>query len=734
MGIISERTLQIDFAGIRAASHAAAESLVRRWLPGGRREGPEYVVLNPTRGDERLGSFKVNLEKGVWADFATDHTGADLIDLYHYLFSVDLASAAKEVAAQLGVPAFVTSPRTKAVSESPPTASGSTAVVRTVSAEESTRDPAALPARTPQDANGRPRFSANPDGPKVEPNEKRRHIYKLGSTPVKIKIMLRGGDAVCWYCVSHEGKIGWQPQKPIGFQDAPYIGSHCPFDPERTEEPIFWPEGEKDVDTLTRLGALAATFGGTGDGLPAGCEGVFRNRHVIILADNDEPGVRHAEKKAALATPVAATVKVLHFTDIPHKEDVSWFIDNGGTLEQLEKLAAAAAPYAASSEPNSPEIARPRLAATPYIWVEPEALPRREFLYGTHLIRKFVSATVAPGGVGKSSLKVVEALASVSGKPLLGVTPSGRLRVWLWNLEDPREEIQRSVQASALQYGLFPSDVQDWLFVDSGRDQRLVIAVADGKSTIILEPIIDALVEEMKRRKIDILVVDPFISSHEVAENDNPAMDRILKAWGKVAERTNAAIELVHHSRKSTAGEIEITVESSRGAKAITDGCRSVRVLNRMSKQEAEKAGVDENRRYFRAYNDKANLAPPAEHSDWFELKSVNLGNGPNGHGDSVGVVVKWSWPNPMADVNVRDLRAVQAAVSKGRYRWHHSADDWVGKVIAEVLHLDTVKQKHKILSLINAWIDSGALKKVEENDGKGNLRPYMVVGEWAND
>ena len=38
--------------------------------------------------------------------------------------------------------------------------------------------------------------------------------------------------------------------------------------------------------------------------------------------------------------------------------------------------------------------------------------------------------------------------AQVSGKDLLGVTPKERLRVWLWNLEDPQEETQRKIQAA----------------------------------------------------------------------------------------------------------------------------------------------------------------------------------------------------------------------------------------------------------------------------------------------
>jgi hypothetical protein len=48
--------------------------------------------------------------------------------------------------------------------------------------------------------------------------------------------------------------------------------------------------------------------------------------------------------------------------------------------------------------------------ATPFRWVDPSTIPRREWLYGSHYIRRFVSVTVAPGGAGKSSLAIAEAL------------------------------------------------------------------------------------------------------------------------------------------------------------------------------------------------------------------------------------------------------------------------------------------------------------------------------------
>ena len=63
----------------------------------------------------------------------------------------------------------------------------------------------------------------------------------------------------------------------------------------------------------------------------------------------------------------------------------------------------------------------------------------------------------------------------VSGRPLLGVRTS-QLRVWLWSLEDPREEMARRIQATAKHYRLTQDDIGDRLFLDSGREQPLVIA------------------------------------------------------------------------------------------------------------------------------------------------------------------------------------------------------------------------------------------------------------------
>jgi hypothetical protein len=368
------------------------------------------------------------------------------------------------------------------------------------------------------------------------------------------------------------------------------------------------------------------------------------------------------------------------------------------------------------------------IIASPYVWTDPQNIPLRDWLYGRLLVRRFLSLTIAPGGVGKSSLIAVEVLAMVSGRDLLGVLPARRLKVWLWNLEDPQEETTRKIQATAKHYHLTADDIGDRLFVNSGRDHSLVIAKENRNGTVILRPVIDNLVEQIKEHGIDVLDVDPFVSCHEVFENDNSAIDMIAKEWSRVAELANCAIHLVHHTRKAPAGT-EITIDSSRGAKALTDAARVARALNQMSEEEGAKAGVENHRLFFRAFNDKANLAPPVTVSDWFRLASVWLENGPAG-GDSVGVVTHWDWPDPLTGITGNDFEKVAVVIRGADWRKDVRSSYWVGKAVAKALGLDIEAKadKAKIVGLLKVWISAGSLVVVEGFDEQRRPREFVQV------
>lgn len=93
---------QLNFQAINAAAMSALPSLLARWLPDGVLRGREYIARNPRRDDRQSGSFKVNIQTGRWADFATDDTGGDIISLAAYLSGKGQGEAARALADMLG--------------------------------------------------------------------------------------------------------------------------------------------------------------------------------------------------------------------------------------------------------------------------------------------------------------------------------------------------------------------------------------------------------------------------------------------------------------------------------------------------------------------------------------------------------------------------------------------------------------------------------------------------------
>jgi uncharacterized protein (DUF927 family) len=328
----------VDFRAVRVAARQQAKAVVERYLPGGHWEGREYVVRNPTRNDNREGSFKIR-DDGVWGDFALNDESGDLIDLVAMVKGKSKLEAARELRDFLNV--RPSSQSTSLIGNIRPQARRKL-TSRAAMPVKSHAAPESFPPRTAPDQSGKPRFSAAGDeGPPVRDDEKRRHVYHQGGIPVRIKIIQQNSAVYNVYRVTDsDGSPGWQYKKPDGFEAVPYFVGSDPFGVS-SEQPIFWPEGEKDVEALQGQGLLAFSFGGTGDGLPAGCHEYVRGRDVVVLADNDDAGREHAEKKAAIAHGSARGVRIVHFADTSKGGDVSDWLLLHDLSELLKRVEAA---------------------------------------------------------------------------------------------------------------------------------------------------------------------------------------------------------------------------------------------------------------------------------------------------------------------------------------------------------------------------------------------------------
>ena len=243
-------------------------------------------------------------------------------------------------------------------------------------------------------------------------------------------------------------------------------------------------------------------------------------------------------------------------------------------------------------------------------------------------------------------------------------------------------------------------------------------------------------------QKIGLVIIDPFIRSHGVPENDNNAIDEVAGLWRSIARATNASIEFAHHTKKT--GGAETTTEDARGATALIGAVRSARALNVMSKTDAQDLGVAENwrRLHVRVDDGKANMSPPGTSAHWLRLTGVDLGNGTfaRPEPDHVATVERWTPPPPVSTVTDDAREKVLEVLRKGPngdggpWRGSDKATGYAGLAVMEVLGLDagnpadrkTVKRQIESLKT-----EGHLIERSEKRNGKCIPMIYVTDRGW---
>ena len=151
-------------------------------------------------------------------------------------------------------------------------------------------------------------------------------------------------------------------------------------------------------------------------------------------------------------------------------------------------------------------------------WRDPVTIPRREFLYGRHLIRKDVSATIGAGGRAKTTYCLFEAIEMVTARNLTTgkALPHEPLHVVYFNAEEDQDELDRRVAAICKRYSVTEADLGGRLVVKSVRDRPLRLAILKRGTPMLNQPALNALTTVIKRNKADVFILDPWVSFHAV--------------------------------------------------------------------------------------------------------------------------------------------------------------------------------------------------------------------------
>ena len=481
-------------------------------------------------------------------------------------------------------------------------------------------------------------------------------------------------------------------------------------------KPVFVVEGEKDVLALEAIGIVATCNSGGAGKWTEDHAKWLAGRNIVVIADNDEPGRNHARKVAATLLPIAAAVKMIDLAGVvPEKGDVSDALQGGA--DELVRLIKDTPKLEQSALPGR---------ATPFKFTELGAVKPRQWIYSRHLIAGYVSATISPGGVGKTTLELAEAIALATGKPILGKAVTQRRKVWHYNLEDPREELLRRVWALCEHHAIDPSELDGWLFLDSARDRKMVVAERKEDGSIGASEDVADIIDDMKRRGVAVLQIDPFVRCHEANENDNKEVDAVLDVLAQIAKETGAAIDIVHHTRKSPAGFTAAAgdINQARGAGAIAGAVRSARTVTPMSDSDAQAFDIPAERRgwYFRVDDAKGNMSPPASAAEWYQRRSVELRNGIDEMtgGDNVGVIEPWTPPDAFDGLDSHKIGAILTRIAEGledgtrKYgsrRQGKSTARWAGNAIMEVAPAVSQSSAAEIL---RTWLKNDVLREEE--------------------
>lgn len=112
------------------------------------------------------------------------------------------------------------------------------------------------------------------------------------------------------------------------------------LDPETADDTVFLVEGERDADNLAAIGVVVTTNAGGAAKWDESYAIDLRGRSVVVVPDNDPPGEKHAATVSKALEGVAKSVKVLRLPGLPPKGDVTDWLGNGGTAEQLRAMVA----------------------------------------------------------------------------------------------------------------------------------------------------------------------------------------------------------------------------------------------------------------------------------------------------------------------------------------------------------------------------------------------------------
>ena len=310
---------------------------------------------------------------------------------------------------------------------------------------------------------------------------------------------------------------------------------------------IYLVEGEKAADALTSIGAVATTSHTGAGSWPTEITQYFAGANVVVIPDNDEPGISYAKRAIAHLLPVAKSVRYLDLNLMMEGDDAyEWVHHAKGTRKELAELAKNAEVIVDQPKAIEPELEQEAYNPTPQLlnieawdtikdepvqWIIDNVLPEKGF-----------AALYGPPGSYKSFIALDIAEAVATGRNWMGnqVTSPGAV---LYIAGEGHGGIGARIKACKINH-----QTKDGAQIYVIRYQLNLRSSADDFN--LLMESIDALLDrtgiELRLVQIDTLA-RAFGGGNE---NDSQDMGAFIHNCGRLQRKLDCALMVLHHSGK----------------------------------------------------------------------------------------------------------------------------------------------------------------------------------------
>jgi KaiC/GvpD/RAD55 family RecA-like ATPase len=173
----------------------------------------------------------------------------------------------------------------------------------------------------------------------------------------------------------------------------------------------------------------------------------------------------------------------------------------------------------------------------PVAWIVPNLIP----------VGNLVSVT-GPSGVGKTRWTAALVMALAAGRAdLLGYEPSERaVRVAWYGNEERTSDLMRRAKGAARALGISSGEA----VMMRGKDSAGGVVRVLGHDGSVREPVVEALIKQLRAFRADVAIFDPLISLGAEEENSAGQMSTIMGVLHRIGAETGATVLVVHHSPK----------------------------------------------------------------------------------------------------------------------------------------------------------------------------------------